>query len=178
MAVPRTPAELVKLVTDLAGKPASFYDLARRLHELHAASSSDFRKITTNGVVGRRRAYQMVRIARVFGPSKIPAPDLEAVGFTKLNLLAEKNEKGSVLTTAEVEFLVDWAAQHTVKALQDRLAKDPDKQKKRVVAIYLTQAEYSLYRAAMMKFGAPPVGKGLGGAGDGAHEVDRQPEGG
>lgn len=163
MAVPHTPAGLVKLVTDLAGKPTSFYRLAQYLHQLHAVSDISFRRITTNGVVGRRRAYQLIRIARVFGPSKIPVSTLEAVGFTKLNLLAEKNEKGKVFTKAEVEFLVDWAAQHTVKALQDRLAKDPDKQKKRVVAIYLSQAEYPLYRAAMIKCGAQEVGKGLVG---------------
>lgn len=163
MAVPHTPAELVELVTDLAGKPVSFYDLARRLHELQDASATDFRKVSTNGVVGRRRAYQLVRISRVFGPSKIPLSDLEAVGFTKLNLLAEENEKGKIFTAAEVEFLVNWAAQHTVRALRDRLAKDTDNQKKRVVAIYLSQAEYLLYRATMIKFGATEIGKGLVG---------------
>ncbi|MCJ2008385.1 hypothetical protein [Methylobacterium sp. J-092] len=93
LAISGTPAEHVKLVTDLAGKTSS-YDVPHRLHKLHDASAADFRNVSTNGVVRRRRAYQMLRIARVFYPTKIPAPDLEAVEFTKIYLLAEKNEKG------------------------------------------------------------------------------------
>lgn len=106
MAVTLTPAVLVALVTDLASKPPGFYLLAQRLHELHAASPADFKKVITSGVVGKRRGYQLIRIARVFVPSKISTLHLEAAGFTKLGLIAEKHEnaeKAYVLDADEIE---------------------------------------------------------------------------
>lgn len=112
MAVPKTAAELVALIVDLANQPTSFHPLTKRLYRLLTASPEDFKKVVTSGVVGKRRAYQLVRIARVFGPTKISPSDLETAGFTKLDLIAKKHEKAEkayILDVAEIVHLLAWA---------------------------------------------------------------------
>jgi hypothetical protein len=90
-----------------------------------------------------------------FRPLKVDKTLLASIGWTKLARIAKH------VTKQNVAGLLALAKSHTDQQLRAKLAGKVIPNETRVVLLYLTPRQYKTYAAAMKKFGAKSVGKGL-----------------
>jgi len=150
---------------DLAREPRRFYELALRLRELHDQDQAAFNAAIRDRSIRRRRAYELLRIANAFADAGLAVERLEAIGWTKLALVAKRlsdlESKGE--GGMQIESYIDLAERHTVHELPARLAMMVEPLNTRLVSLWLTPEEYEVYRVSMIAHGATAHGKGLSG---------------
>lgn len=73
----------------LARKPTlNFFELATKLAKLHESDPSTLRDIPEQTGMSRRRLYYLLEVGRLLSDQQISKPDAEAVGWTKLQIIA------------------------------------------------------------------------------------------
>lgn len=152
-----SPRALQAEILKLAKKPNHFFDLAVRLRDLRDLDPAAFRSLHQDNVIQRRRAYELARIAEAFDGSGISAERLEAIGWTKLAILARHGMKPMA-----IESYIDLAERASVHMLQAQLATRNDATNTRVVLLRLTPNQYEAYRVCMIAHGAQKAAKGKG----------------
>lgn len=154
-----SPKAILGEINQIAEQPGKrFYRLALLLHDLQQADPALFKKSTTSGPIGRRRAYDLVLVARTFRKMGIDPERLERVGWAKLKVIAKK-----VSDPVTAISYLDLAERATVHVLESQIEAGQDPKSTRVVMLYLSPDQYALYKTAVIEFGAKPRGKGLVG---------------
>lgn len=166
MAKPKfTPEQLKVAILFSAKQPRHFIHMALRLRDLHAQDQGAFNAVIQDDSLGRRRAYELLRIANTFAGCGIDEERLEAIGWTKLAVVAQHIADLEAAGEMPMPLLgyVDLAERATAHALAAQLKTLTDPPGTRVVLLRLTPADYETYRSSMLARGAIPRGKGLRG---------------
>ena len=65
----------------------NFLELGKSLRELQHRDPALFRQFVANANIGRRKAYYLIEVSRIFDPLPIPRARLRKIGWTKLQLI-------------------------------------------------------------------------------------------
>lgn len=130
-----------------------FIELGHLLKQLQERDSELFEQVHKETRLGRRKAYYLTAIARAIEGLPIPRERIAAVGWTKMQLIAEK------LTIENWEEFLQLAEEHTARGLKAVLAGK--RANDRCVVLYLSPKNYQRFAKILMKHGARPNGAAL-----------------
>jgi hypothetical protein len=133
----------------------NFIHLAKELRELQEAKPDIFLKVAKMAGLSSRKAYALARISRQFDDLGVPEERLQALGWTKLQII------GRYLSGDNAESLLQLAEQNTVHELESRLRGEPPVEDARVMVFYFSPQDYERLKAKLVKHGAIVSGKGL-----------------
>ncbi len=143
-----TNQEMVERIKTLAGAiDETFLELGRILKTLQDSNQEDFNAAIASSGLGRRKAYYLVAIDRVFSRIPAPKPRLQKIGWTKLALLTTRIDKTNF---AE---MLRAAERHTAKELEAWLAGERPEGKKRAFLAYLDSESYEVLEIAFARVG-------------------------
>ena len=139
----------------LARKNDEFLTLAANLRLLYETAPDDFRELAKHKLLGRRKAYYLVQIDRVFGADKSMHVRLNRVGWTKLQIIAPfvtKDNRAALLALAEAHTAVNLKA--IVRGQAPILGG-------RTVVLHFTKKQFAAFAAAILAHGAVKNGDGF-----------------
>ena len=102
-----------------------------------------------------RQAYTLARISRQFHDLGVSEERLEAVGWSKLQII------GRYLTEENAKYLLQLAEQNAVHELEARLRGEPPIQDARLLTFYFPSQDYERVKAKLIKHGAVISGNSL-----------------
>ena len=159
MTIDETAQEMLQLAKEM---DSNFLQLSKLLRELHNSLTDEgwndkaevFDTCLKKAGIGRRRAYYLMDIDRVFGPMNISKRRLSAIGWTKLGLIAKRVGEQDIegwLTIAETSTAAELRAFLSGNALPST-----------TITLKLTEKQFDVIADMMMAFGAHlTIGKGL-----------------
>ena len=133
----------------------NFLELGKALRQVQDRDPELFHKIVAKTNLGRRKAYYVVEVSRIFDPLPIPRPRLRQIGWTKLQLIGKR------LKPDNMEDLLTLAEQVNAKELERRLRGEKPMGNAHCVLMYLTSKQYAELEAALLKNGATRSGRGI-----------------
>lgn len=139
---PGVPQALIDLVGD------HFLEAARYLREIQDAHPKEFVSVAKKLKVGRRKAYELVRIDRRFHDLGIAPDRLRQIGWTKLAHLASHVDADNVEKWLA---LAETITAHELKMLLRGKVIDPET---RAVVLYLDKVQYDIFETALLTAGA------------------------
>jgi hypothetical protein len=89
-----------------------FLELGRSLRHLLDRDPDLFQQVVNKGRLGRRKAYYLVEVSRVFEPLPVPRSRLRKIGWTKLQLI------GKHLDASNIDALLFMAEENSSKELE------------------------------------------------------------
>lgn len=90
-----------------------FLELGAVLKKLKATQPAEFAGIADATTLGRRRAYYLIEIDRVFGAMELLQPRLMKIGWSKLSLIARHVNPANL---EELLHLAETSAAHELRA--------------------------------------------------------------
>lgn len=138
----------IDVLADYVGR--DFMRLARELKELQDLRPDAFMEVVERLSLGRRRAFALARIARLFSELDIPDDQLHRIGWTKLNLI------GSHLDAENAQHLLALAESHTAHELDLVLKGKKPVEGAKVMLLYLPEADHAYLSKLMVEHGAKP----------------------
>lgn len=152
----QTPLEIYEKAIELLNAfDTSFLELARLLRTAQDADPDLFEQLIQLPGLGRRKAYYLAKIDRVFEAFLLHKNVLVEIGWTKLSIIAPH-------VSAETVFhLLDLARTHTAKELTSIMKGDVPVKNAKVVVLYFAPKEYKIYAKAALNYGAKAAGRGL-----------------
>ena len=139
-------SERVAVLADYVGK--NFMMLARELKQLQDEKPDLFMPVVKQLGMGRRRAFALARIARIFECLKVPDARLNAIGWTKLNRI------GTDLDEDNAEVLLSLAETHTAHKLDLILRGTVPADGARVAVFYLPEEDHARLTKLLTQYGA------------------------
>ena len=149
-----SPRPLLKAMAECP--KGRFMTLARLLARLRKAEPDAFLALAQSAGVQRRRAYLLLQIADRFGAKPHLDRRLEAIGWTRLQVLIRWGP-ASLSDTA----LMDLAEAHTAHELEHLLRHGQIPEHTRSVLFYLTEAQYAALETLLLQHGAVRAPQGL-----------------
>lgn len=149
-----SPRPLLKAMAECP--KGRFMTLARLLARLRKAEPDAFIALAQSAGVQRRRAYLLLQIADRFGAKPHLDRRLEAIGWTRLQVLIRWGP--SSLSDAA---LMDLAEAHTAHELEHLLRHGHIPDHTRTVLFHLTEAQYAALEALLVQHGAVRTPQGL-----------------
>jgi hypothetical protein len=155
-----TQSELKDEILSLASHAdRRFLILAKRLRMLHDMDRSLFREVIEQARLGSRKAYYLMELADRFRGTRLPAKRLEAIGWTKAQVIAKHLTRHNALS------LIELAEQHNTRDLtlimQGRSSSAPAPSPARCVLMYFSPHQYRAFEKAILQHGAVRRGRGL-----------------
>ena len=133
----------------------TFLDLGRHLRQLLDRDPELFQKIVAQTALGRRKAYYLVEISRVFDPLQVSRPRLKKLGWTKLQLI------GKHVTQDNVEELMELAESMNTKQLERKMKGKMPIKNAACVLMYFNPTAVKELEQALEKYGATPTPRGI-----------------
>jgi hypothetical protein len=133
----------------------TFLDLGRYLRQLLDRDPELFQKIVHQTNLGRRKAYYLVEISRVFDSLQVSRARLKKLGWTKLSLIAKQ------VTQANVEEWLERAENLSTKQLERKMKGKTPIKNAACVLMYFSPKEYEELAEALAKYGATPTERGI-----------------
>ncbi|MCF1709452.1 hypothetical protein L0V05_11545 [Tabrizicola sp. J26] len=146
----------VAVIADLMG--IDFYRLARRLRELQDGDKDRkegeklFLRVVDHLQIGRRKGYQLSRLARIFDAYSVDEARLNRIGWTKLGLVSR------YVSDDNFEELLGWAESNTAHDLELKLRGREPISDDRIFVTYLHVDDFLRLRKALLAHGATPSG--------------------
>ena len=134
----------------------NFLELGRSLRQLLDRDPDLFQQVVNKGL-GRRKAYYMVEVSRIFDPLPIPRSRLRKIGWTKLQVI------GKHVTPDNLEDLLTLAESVNSKVLERQMRGEKPMENAHCVVMYFTPKQYAEFKEALLKNGAEPSGRGIVG---------------
>lgn len=136
----------IATIADFVGR--DFMRLARELRQLQEQRSDIFVEVAEQIGVGRRRAYALARIARIFEHLGVPDERLNRVGWAKLNRLSGHLDEDNA------EQLLSLAEETTAYGLDAVLKGEQPIDGAKVLLLYLPEAVHDRFQALLIQHGA------------------------
>jgi hypothetical protein len=135
----------------------TFLELGRTLRQLQDREPQRFQEIVAKSDLGRRKAYYLVDVSRVFDPLQVSRARLKRVGWTKLAMIAKK------VTQDNIDEFLDLAEQNNVKELERQIKDETPLNNAHCVLMYFSPKQYEELEEALLQHGAsrPKRGRGL-----------------
>lgn len=139
-------ADKVALLADYVGR--DFLRLARELRRVQEQRSDLFIEVAEEIGLGRRKAFALARVARVFDDLDIDDQRLNKIGWAKLNKISRH------LAAHNAEQLLKLAEDHTSYQLDAVLKGELPVGDARVVLLYFTEEDFALLSKRLLEHGA------------------------
>jgi hypothetical protein len=139
----------------IARENDKFLTLAANLRALHDTAPDDFRALAKLRILGRRKAYYLVEIDRVFGGDKAMSVRLNRIGWTKLQIIAP------YVTKENRESLVTLAEAHTAVNLKALMRGQAPILGGRTVVLHFSKKQFAVFAEAILAHGATANGEGF-----------------
>ena len=133
----------------------NFLDLAKALRQLLDRDPEKFRDVWMTSNIGRRKAYYLIEVSRVFDPLPAPKSRLKKIGWTKLQII------GKHVTKDNVAAMLDLAEQHTAKELESLMRGEKLSNTAHCVLMYFSPKQYELLERVLLKNGGQRSGRGI-----------------
>ncbi len=145
----------------LARRPAlNFFEFAGLITTLHGTDPISIRNLPDETGMSRRRLYYLVEVGRLIAEHKISKSDAEAIGWTKLQIIARHVKKTGAASAEVIETYFDMARTTKAHALAEVL-RDENPEPTRAVMFHLSSEARSDLNYALVAFGAKITRRGL-----------------
>ena len=134
----------------------TFLELGRTLRHLQDREPQLFQEIVAKSDLGRRKAYYLVDVSRVFDPLQVSRARLKKVGWTKLAMIAKQ------VTQDNIDELLDLAEQNNAKELERMMRGEKPLGSSHCVLMYFSPKQYEELEEALVHHGARKAGRGRG----------------
>jgi hypothetical protein len=133
----------------------NFLELGRSLRQLLDRDPELFKKIVAKNNLGRRKAYYLVEVSRIFDPLPIPRSRLRKIGWTKLQLIGKHIEPDNM------EELLQLAESTNAKDLERHMRGEKPLGNAHCVLMYFSPKEYKELEEALIRNGGTRSGRGI-----------------
>jgi hypothetical protein len=133
----------------------NFLNAARYFREIQDTMPDKFSYLAKLTGIGLRKAYYLAGIDRRFRDLGVERGRLEAIGWTKVRMIADH------VTKANCKELIELAETSTARELGLKLRKEQTLDGTRCVVLYLTPNEYAVFEEMVVLHGASQSGRGL-----------------
>ena len=134
----------------------TFLELGRTLRQLQDREPQLFQEIVAKSDLGRRKAYYLADVSRVFDPLQVSRARLKKVGWTKLAMIAKR------VTQDNIDDLLDLAEQNNVKELERITRGKRPLGNSHCVLMYFSPKQYEELEEALVHHGARKAERGRG----------------
>lgn len=134
----------------------TFLELGRTLRQLQDREPQLFQEIVSKSHLGRRKAYYLVDVSRVFDPLQVSRAKLKKVGWTKLAMIAKQ------VRPDNIDQLLDLAEQNNVRELERIMRGEEPLGAAHCVLMYFSPKEYDELEEALVRHGARKAERGRG----------------
>jgi len=134
----------------------AFLELGRTLRQLQDREPQRFQDIVAKSDLGRRKAYYLVDVSRVFDPLQVSRARLRKVGWTKLAMIAKQ------VTQDNIDELLDLAEQNNAKELERMMRGEKPLGNSHCVLMYFSPKQYEEVEEALVHHGARKAERGRG----------------
>lgn len=142
----------IATIADFVGR--DFMRLARELRQVQEQRSEIFIEVAEQVGIGRRKAFALARIARIFEDLGIPDERLNRIGWAKLNRLSGHLDEDNA------EQLLSLAEESTAYGLDAVLKGEQPIDGAKVLLLYLPEAVHDRFQTLLIKHGAKPKANG------------------
>lgn len=156
MAALKTEELFDKAMTLSKNVDDTFLELGRALRQLQDREPQLFQDIVAKSDLGRRKAYYLADVSRVFDPLQVRRARLKKVGWTKLAVIAKQ------VTQDNVDELLDLAEQNNVKELERITRGEKPLGNSHCVLMYFSPKQYEELEEALVHHGARKAERGRG----------------
>jgi len=133
----------------------NFLELGRSLRQLQHRDPDLFQQVAKKENLKRRKAYYLVEVSRTFDKAPVPRSRLRKIGWTKLQLI------GKHVTADNLEELLQLAESTNSKELERQMRGEKPLGNAHCVLMYFSPKQYVEFKAALLKNGAKPSGRGM-----------------
>ena len=105
--------------------------------------------------LGRRKAYYLVEVSRIFDPLPVPRSRLRKIGWTKLQLI------GKHVNPENLDDLLTLAESTNSKELERQMRGEQPLGNAHCVVMYFSPKQYAEFEEALLKNGAKQSGRGM-----------------
>jgi hypothetical protein len=114
-----------------------------------------FHQIVQKSNLGRRKAYYLVEVSRIFDPLPVPRSRLRKIGWTKLQLIAKH------VTPNNLDALLQLAEYSTAKELERAMRGEKPLGNAHCVLMYFSPKDYAELEDMLVKHGGVRSGRGI-----------------
>jgi hypothetical protein len=132
-----------------------FLELGKTLRQLLDRDRDQFHKIVAKTNLGRRKAYYLVEISRIFDPLPVRRPRLRKIGWTKLQLI------GKHVKPDNMEELLSLAEEVNAKELERRMRGEKPMGNAHCVLMYFSPKQYKELEEVLVANGGQRSGRGI-----------------
>ncbi len=133
----------------------NFLELGKSLRQLQDRDSELFHKIVAKTNLGRRKAYYLVEVSRIFDPLPVPRSRLRKIGWTKLQLI------GKHVKPDNMEDLLSLAEEVNAKELERRMRGEKPMGNAHCVLMYFSPKQYADLEEVLLANGGQRSGRGI-----------------
>jgi hypothetical protein len=154
----------LRLALDLAVQPEmNFLELARHLRDIRDANPGLLAEFVRRSGMSPRKAYYLAAISEQLDGFGFPRRYLEAIGWTKLQIVAQRlsDAGGDPVAKEIVEDWLSFAKSHTARDLRNLLLEVEQIARPRCVLMYFNADQYKTFEDAFLKHGGKRQGRGL-----------------
>src|SRR5208337_851216 len=135
----------------------NFLDLGKALRKLLDRDPALFQQLWQKTSLGRRKAYYLVEVSRVFDPLPISRNRLKKLGWTKLQII------GRQITKDNAQELLAIAEENTAKQLERLMRGEKPIDNAHCMLMYFSPKQYKVVGEAMLANGGVKSGRGVVG---------------
>jgi hypothetical protein len=147
---------LYNKATDLSSDVEdNFLELGKTLRQLMDRDPDLFHQIIQKSNLGRRKAYYLVEVSRIFDALPIPRARLRKIGWTKLQLIAKH------VTPKNLDVLLQLAEDSAAKELERAMRGEKPLGNAHCVLMYFSPKDYAELEEALVKHGGVRSGRGI-----------------
>ena len=133
----------------------NFLDLGKTLRQLLDRDPDAFAQVWRKSNLGRRKAYCLVEVSRIYDPLAVARSRLKTIGWTKLQLLGKQIDKGNA------QELLELAESSTAKQLEAQMKGEKPIDNTHCVLMYFTPKQYKALEEALVQNGGTRSGRGI-----------------
>ena len=133
----------------------NFLELGKALRQLQDRDPDLFHQIIQKTNLGRRKAYYLVEVSRIFDPLPIPRSRLRKIGWTKLQLI------GKHIDTNNLDELLQLAEESNTKELERHMRGEKPLGNAHCVLMYFSPKQYAELEDMVVKYGGVRSGRGI-----------------
>ena len=133
----------------------NFLELGKSLRRLQDHDPELFQQFVASANIGRRKAYYLVEVSRIFDPLTVPRARLRKIGWTKLQLI------GKHVTPNNLDALLHLAEECNAKELERLMRGEKPLGNARCVLMYFSPKQYDELEDALVQHGGVRRGRGV-----------------
>ena len=134
----------------------NFLELGKSLRRLQERDPELFQQFVASANIGRRKAYYLVEVSRIFDPLTIPRARLRKIGWTKLQLI------GKHVTPNNLDALLQLAEESNAKELERLMRGEKTLGgNAHCVLMYFSPKQYAELEDALVRHGGVRSGRGI-----------------